>query len=58
MAITDWFKEAKEKAEEAKEKKKLGNRYGNQGAGNKAYADAADALDQEEKPSGGAKDEK
>lgn len=48
MAFTDFFKKAKKAATEAKEKKKA-NRYGNQGAGQSAYEDAAKALEDEEK---------
>lgn len=46
MAFTDWFKKAKE-AKAKKEKPK--NEYGNQGAGQKAYAEAQEALDEDEK---------
>jgi hypothetical protein len=52
MAISDWFKKAKEaKEKKAKEPKK--NEYGNQGAGSKAYAEAQEALEDDDKKGGG-----
>lgn len=42
MAIMDFFTKAKEAAKKAK------NRKGNMGAGQKAYEEAADALEEEE----------
>ncbi len=51
MGFSDWFKKAKEAKE--KKAKKPKNEYGNQGSGSNAYAEAQEALDDDDKKKGG-----
>lgn len=51
MAISDWFKKAKAAADK-KKKEPPKNEYGNQGSGSKAYAEAQEELDEENKKGG------